>query len=89
MQKMKESYAFFRENGNGTWEVHEDMLRMDGWKNVTIMKSHIMEINKLQDLALNKVAVEMKYFDMFGGTETIQFAMRRADFLALKQAMGK
>jgi hypothetical protein len=89
MQKMKESYAFFSASGNGTWEFADDKIKMVGWKNLTLNKSHVMGFAKLNDLSLSKVEVELKYFDMFGGNETIKFAMRDGDFKAMKQALGK
>jgi hypothetical protein len=89
MQKMKESYAFFSDKGSGTWECSDEKVSMKGWKNVSINKSHVLEIAKMGDLPLNKVSVQMKYFDMFGGTETMEFAMREADYRAFKHALGK
>ncbi len=89
MQKTKEGYSFFTNSGSGTWEITEDKVRMIGWKNISLSRSHVMEIAKTGDLALSKVGVQMKYFDMFGGTETLQFAMREADFRAFKGTLGK
>ncbi|MEK6953675.1 MAG: hypothetical protein AABX01_01600 [Candidatus Micrarchaeota archaeon] len=89
MQKMKESYSFFSPKGNGAIECSDDSVSMKGPKNITLKKSHVMELTKLGDLPLSKVACAMKYFDMFGGNETIEFAMREADFRALKAVVGK
>ncbi|MFH1750252.1 MAG: hypothetical protein ABH863_01085, partial [Candidatus Micrarchaeota archaeon] len=89
MQKMKESYSFFTPEGTGSWEITEDSVSMKGWKNLTLKKSHVLEITNLGALPLNKVSVELKYFDMFGGSEAMQFAMREADFRAFKAAVGK
>ncbi|MFH0971204.1 MAG: hypothetical protein V1835_01410 [Candidatus Micrarchaeota archaeon] len=89
MQKMKESYSVFTSKGNGTFEVEDDSVKMSGWKNMSIKKTHVLEFNQAATLPLNKVSAEMKYFDMFGNTETLQFAMREADFRALKHALGK
>ncbi|HLC47649.1 MAG TPA: hypothetical protein VJI13_01120 [Candidatus Norongarragalinales archaeon] len=89
MQKMKESYAYFSDKGSGTFECSEESVSMKGWKNMNIKKTHVMELTKMGDLPLNKVSVQMKYFDMFGGTETVEFAMREADYRAFKQALGK
>lgn len=89
MQKMKESYAFFSDKGSGSWECTEENVSMKGWKSINIKKSHVLELGKMGNLPLNKVSVQMKYFDMFGGTETIEFAMREADYRAFKQALGK
>lgn len=86
---MKESYSFFSANGNGTFEMSDGDLKMTGWKNLTIKKGYCTGFSKINDLSLNKVECEMKYFDMFGGTETINFAMREADYRALKKALGK
>ncbi|MBI5224411.1 hypothetical protein HY989_00920 [Candidatus Micrarchaeota archaeon] len=88
-QKNKTGYSFFTNSGNGNFELADDTLIMQGWKNLKIKKTHVMELTKISDLALNKVEVEMKYFDMFGGNELLRFAMRDSDFKAMKSTLGK
>ena len=85
----KESYSVFSAAGNGAFEITEDSVTMSGIKNMTIKKNYVMELTKDGDLPLNKVSVSMKYFDMFGNTELLSFAMREADFRSLKQVLGK
>ncbi|MFH1257596.1 MAG: hypothetical protein ABIG96_06655 [Candidatus Micrarchaeota archaeon] len=85
----KETYAVFSSSGNGAFEITDDSVVLMGIKNLAIKKNYVMELAKLGDLPLNKVSVSMKYFDMFGNTENLEFAMREADFRALKNSLGK
>ncbi|MFH1200194.1 MAG: hypothetical protein V1708_03945, partial [Candidatus Micrarchaeota archaeon] len=51
--------------------------------------SNIVSFEKTGDLALNKVSVELKYFDMFGNSDTHSFAMHSNDYRIAKNSLGK
>ncbi len=58
-------------------------------KSVTIKKNYVFSIEKTATLALNKVEVNLAYYDLFGNKEDSRFIMAENDFRALKALIGK
>jgi hypothetical protein len=87
--KACETYAVFYTGGTGRLEIAGDSARLSAGKTTEFVKSNIVSFEKAGDLSLNRVAVELKYFDMFGNSDTFNFAMHSNDFRAAKSSLGK
>ena len=85
----KESFKVFYSGGTGTLEISGDSVKLSAGKSSDFAKSNIVSFEKAGDLALNKVSVELKYFDMFGNSDTFGFAMHSNDFRIAKASLGK
>lgn len=77
------------DGGIGTIEVAGDDVRISAGKVLTLKKNYVSSIEKKASQALNKAAVELCYFDLFGNKETRSFLIAENDFRALKKALGK
>ena len=84
-----DSFTVFFPGGTGRLEISGDSVKLAAGKNSEFVKSNIVSFEKAGDLALNRVAVELKYFDMFGNSDTFSFAMHSNDFRAAKASLGK
>ena len=87
--KKTETFNVFYSGGTGRLEISGDTARLVTGKSSEFAKSNIVSFEKAGDLALNRVAVELKYFDMFGNSDSYGFAMHSNDFRAAKASLGK
>ncbi|MFH1107559.1 MAG: hypothetical protein V1787_06745 [Candidatus Micrarchaeota archaeon] len=87
--KPAESYTVFYTGGTGRLEISGDSARLSMGKASEFVRSNIVSFEKTGDLSLNRVAVELKYFDMFGNSDVFGFAMHSNDFRAAKASLGK
>ena len=77
------------EDGIGTIEVYGDEVRLSLGKATTLKKNYVSGVIKKDSLALNKVSVELLYYDLFGNRESKEFSMAENDYRALKNLLGK
>lgn len=82
-------FSVFTPNGNGYIEISGEDVSITTPKNAKFKKNYIDSITKIGDLALNKVDVNLAYYDLFGSKEQLHFAMSTAEFQALKKILGK
>lgn len=73
----------------GVIELTTETMEFKGIKNVSIKKSYVDAITKLNDKALGKCDCEISYYDMFGGKEKIQVMMNENDYKILRRYCGK
>ncbi len=85
----KEVFNVFYAGGKGRLEISGDSARLVTDKTSEFARSNIVSFEKAGELALNRVAVELKYFDMFGNSDSYGFAMHSGDFMAAKASLGK
>ncbi len=88
-QKVTTRLSVFDGPMMGAIEVAEDKITLQLGKTTTIRQGYVVSVQKTGDLALNKVAVQFEYFDLFGNKETKNFAMHENDLKILKKALGK
>ncbi|MBU1197708.1 hypothetical protein KJ765_04305 [Candidatus Micrarchaeota archaeon] len=86
---MSETFAAYFGSTSGSLELTDSMLRVQGPEKKEIQRTHVVELEKLGTAAMGKVSVRMKFYDLFGNAESLEFAMRDAEFQALKQSLGK
>lgn len=78
------------EKGRGVLEVTvDDVLLTLGSREEKIKKAHVTNVLKKGDCALNKVDVQLDYYDALGYQESKSFLMYANEFKALKNALGK
>ncbi|MBI2445667.1 hypothetical protein HYV43_04730 [Candidatus Micrarchaeota archaeon] len=88
-QKLLAKLSVFDGSNPGSIEVAEDKTTLHLGKTTTIRQGYVVSVQKTGDLALNKVAVSLEYFDLFGNKESKHFAMHENDLKILKKALGK
>ncbi len=86
---MADTYGAFFAKKAGSLELSAQSLKVRGEKNTEIMLTHVVGFEKVGAAPMGKVNVELRYYDAFGNAETLSFAMREADFHALKKKLGK
>ena len=82
-------FDIFTAKGTGKIELFGDVIKVRAQKAFDVRLSYVISLEKLGSLPLNKVSVALKYFDMFGNSETFEFAMREMNYKAFKRAVGK
>lgn len=82
-------YTVFTEKGTGFVSVSDEVLTIQTGRTVRIKTTYVIALEKIADLALNKVQVELSYYDLFGNKEQAILAMHESDYRGLKQALGK
>lgn len=87
--KKTETFNVFYSGGTGRLEISGDSAKLVAGKTSEFVRSNIVSFEKTGDLALNRVAVELKYFDMFGNSDSFNFAMHSNDFKAAKASLGR
>ncbi len=88
-QKILAKLSVFDGPTMGYIEVAEDKSTLHLNKTTTIRKGYVVSVQKTGDMALNKVAVSLEFFDLFGNKEIKHFAMHENDLKILKKALGK
>lgn len=66
----------------------EEVILVKDNKKTRLKRSYIVNVEKEQDLPLNKVELRFEYYDLLGSKEGTRFAMHEADFRALKDLLG-
>ena len=84
-----DSFTAFFPKMTGSLEVSGPMLPIRGEKHVQVSLTHVVSFQKTGAAPMGKVNVQLGYYDAFGNAETLFFAMRDADYHALKQKLGK
>lgn len=87
--KAKQRFAIFYGDKTGEIEVYEDEIVLKTNKQIKIRKNYIGSLENKGKIALSRVAASLSYYDIFANKETMDFAMRENDFLALKKILGK
>lgn len=82
-------FRVFTPNGTGSISLSDDLLTIQAGRTVRIKPTYVISVEKSGDLALNKVQVDLAYYDLFGNKETVTLAMHDPDFCSLKKALGK
>jgi len=89
-EKEKTSFKIYLNNDRGSIDLHGDNLILSiGSGSRTIKKSYVVSFNKTRDLALNKVGVNLTFYDFYGNKETREFAMLENDYRILKKTLKK
>ncbi|MBI4361118.1 hypothetical protein HY572_05090 [Candidatus Micrarchaeota archaeon] len=82
-------YTVFTDKGTGSVSVSDDVLTIQAGRTVRIKTTYVISVEKTGDLALNKVQVQISYYDLFGNKESVSVAMHESDYRGLKKALGK
>ncbi|MDP2718051.1 MAG: hypothetical protein Q8P02_04875 [Candidatus Micrarchaeota archaeon] len=83
------TYRIFTSAGMNSLEISPDMLVVNTTKAHRIKPTYVQSVEQTGDLGLDKKAVKLCFYDLFGNLESVEFGMHGADVLALKKALGK